>query len=258
MNGEFFTKRPAFAKRTAIAALLALAAAACAGGGNIISEDTIVRSAEEQWTEILEKAPLTNEKIYQNRTKTVANRILLAAGEDPREWRVAVFDGDEIYNAFALPNKAIGVFTGIITISETDDQLAAVLGHEVAHVRLKHGEERVNRELAPRILAGVAQIPGEVVGVDAVRTAGAIAGAGVKAGTILPFNRNQELEADLEGLNYLAEAGYDPKEAALLWREIERHHEDKGKVPEFLSTHPSGERRIKRLEEAAAELENAS
>ncbi len=241
-----------------ITACLALFAAGCASNGQIISEETIVRSAEAQWTALLEQAPLTENEGYKARTHAVAERILLAAGENPDEWRVAVFESDETFNAFALPNKAIGVFTGILTISQTDSQLATVIGHEVAHVRLKHGEERVNRELAPRILAGVAQIPGEVVGVDAVRTAGAIAGAGVKAGTILPFNRNQELEADLEGLNYLAEAGYDPKEAALLWREIERHHEDKGKVPEFLSTHPSGERRIKRLEEAAAELENAS
>lgn len=242
-----------FLKPVASAMFLILAAG-CAGGGQVISEKTIIKSAEAQWTEILENVPLSDEATYNERTHAVANRVLVAAGENPKEWRVAVFDGDEVYNAFALPNKAIGVFTGIITISGTDDQLAAVIGHEVAHVQLKHSQSRVNRELAPRILIGAAQLPGEIVGVDAVKTAGAIAGAGVSVGTVLPFSRNEELEADLEGLNYLADAGFDPEQAADLWRNMAKYNKKGGKVPEFLSTHPSDNRRIHRLEEAAAEL----
>lgn len=235
-------------------AAMALTVAACSSTGGVVSQDRIEKSAEEQWTQLLSKMALSDNETYLTRTKTVSERILNAAGENPDEWRIAVFDEDNVYNAFALPNKTIGVFSGILTISKTDDQLATVLGHEVAHVRLNHAETRVNRELAPRILIGVTSLPGEVVGVGAVKTVGAIAGAGVAAGAVLPFERNQELEADAEGLKYLAAAGFDPTQAPDLWRNISKYNKKGGGVPEFLSTHPSDERRIRKLEQAAQDL----
>ena len=127
--------------------------------------------------------------------------------------------------------------------------------HEVAHVRLKHVEARVNRSIAPNILIGVAKLPGQITGVPVVKSTGSVVGGVVQAGAVLPYNRDQEIDADTEGVTYAYKAGYDPRQAAVLWRKIEEATKAAGtSTPEFLSTHPSNERRIRALEETARDL----
>ncbi len=240
--------------KTAHAIFGAAALAACASGPSIISPEEVQNAADRQWTRLVDRGTLSADPVEIAQVERVADRILRAAGESPEEWRVAVFDEDTVYNAFALPNRSIAIFTGLLDIAETDDQLAAIIGHEVAHVRLKHAQARVNREFAPRILIGVAELPGDVIDIGPVKTVGAIAGAGVAAGTVFPFSRQEELQADRVGFEYLVAAGYDPAAAAELWRVIAEAREGMAAAPEFLSTHPSDERRIRRLDAAAEDL----
>jgi predicted Zn-dependent protease len=164
----------------------------------------------------------------------------LAVTEDDTgvsSWEVVVFK-DNTPNAFALPGGKIGVHTGILPITKTTDQLAAVLGHEIGHVIARHGNERISQN---QITQG---------GMEALtkmgkgEMAGAL-GGGAKYGVLLPFSRAHESEADLIGLEIMAKAGFDPEESVALWENMSAM--SSGKPNEILSTHPSDETRMKQL-----------
>ena len=132
-------------------------------------------------------------------------------------------------------------------MAKTPDQLAAVLGHEVAHVAAHHSNERLSRSSLAELGLGAAQV---LVGADtpARQQLLALLGLGTEVGVLLPFDRAQESEADLIGLQMMANAGFDPRESVELWREMEEASD--GAPPEFLSTHPSNATRIQQLERA--------
>lgn len=195
------------------------------------------------------------EKISTDREMTamverIGSRIAEQAKDDmpEAEWEFVVFDGDDVINAFALPGGKVGVYTGLIRVAENEDALAAVVGHEIAHVTARHGTERLSRSLA---LAGV----GVGLGVamreqdPGLRDAVLIAyGVGATVGVELPYSRLAEREADEIGLYYAARAGYDPREAIGFWQRMGAAAEGQARPPEFLSTHPSDARRIRELE----------
>ena len=148
---------------------------------------------------------------------------------------------DDTPNAFALPGCKIGVHTGLFEVVENDAQLAAVLGHEMAHVTVRHAEERMSRDV---LLNAVLQLGGAVTGADANMVQ--LAATAATLGIVLPFTREQESEADAVGLRYMARAAYDPNEAVQVWKNFERRGDNRG--PQFLSTHPSPGNRIAELE----------
>jgi len=156
-----------------------------------------------------------------------------------KNWEVVVFE-DEAANAFALPGGKIGVFTGLLEVTENQDQLAAVIGHEVAHVTGQHAVERVNRELTTRVglIGATAALGGSQGTYDLMRI-------GARLGLSLPYGRGQEREADITGLNLMAAAGFDPRASVQLWKNMGKARE--GRPPEFLSTHPSSGSRIDEL-----------
>jgi predicted Zn-dependent protease len=156
----------------------------------------------------------------------------------PKQWEVVVFQTDEP-NAFALPGGKIGVNTGILKVAKNQDQLATVLGHEVAHVLAEHANERVSQQLVAGTLMEAA---GQVMDPTTV----AALGMGAQIGVLLPFSRTQESEADLLGLDLMASAGFDPRESTRFWRNMEQA--GGGKSPEFLSTHPSDQTRSNALQ----------
>src|SRR3546814_4029948 len=145
---------------------------------------------------------------YTTRFRSI--RVLRGAGEKPADWEVVVFQGAEA-NAFALPGNNIGVYEGMLQVAKTDDQLAAVIGHEIAHVERAHAVERVNSEattqLGVQVVGGVLQASGTGGGEQEAE----LLGAGAKYGLLLPYARNQELEADRLGLITMARAGYEPR-----------------------------------------------
>ena len=163
---------------------------------------------------------------------------------DEIEWELAVFESDSV-NAFAMPGGKIGVFTGILKVTENQHQLAAVIGHEIAHVTARHSNERASRASLTGVGINVAAI---ILGGGhrgATYTAQQALSAGASMGISLPHTRSQESEADIIGLEYMAKAGFDPREAVTLWQRMDAASDKK--PPEFLSTHPASETRIESL-----------
>jgi len=164
-------------------------------------------------------------------------------------WEVRVFQ-DETANAFALPGRKIGVHTGLLQVAKNQDQLATVLGHEVGHVIARHSAERVSNQI---VAQGGAQLAGAVVGAagDPSSPLNGIAQAALglgAQGVVLKYSRTHESEADLIGLDRMAAAGFDPRESVPLWQNMEAASQG-ARPPEFLSTHPSPETRIKDLQQ---------
>lgn len=245
--------RPAPRLRGATAGALLLASlgalSGCAGdstglGLNLVSQDQLSEMGRQTWAEHVRELPPSRNATYQAAARQVSERILAAAGQNPRAWEVRVFASPQA-NAFALPGNKIGVYEGLFRYAENEAQLAAIIGHEVAHNLEEHAAERVSSQVATeagtRIL-GSALAMGGLGGADQIA---ALLGAGAQYGLILPYSRNQELESDRIGLMLMARAGYDPRAAIELWRNMSRAGE---RPPEFLSTHPGPENRIRQLE----------
>lgn len=199
------------------------------------------------WAGLKQEEKVSTNPRYTSRMNRVAPKIILAAGGNPDEWEVQVFESEQL-NAFALPGGKIGFYTGILDLMENDDQIAAVMGHEVAHVELEHSMQRAGRSNQIAALGGVASVAaGQTAN---PRTWMQLYGIGASVGNALPFSRSHESEADKRGLRYMANAGYDPVEAVRFWENMAR--QSNGAPPEILSTHPSGTTRIKELK---AEIE---
>lgn len=202
---------------------------------------------ELAFQEIQTKTALEEDPAIRRYVTCVANSLLRRSGgnADAPTWDVRVFKQDQA-NAFALPGKKIGVFTGLLNITENQDQLAAVIGHEIAHVQARHANERVSTgylaqsgsQLIAAMAGGGAKTRNNVM---------AMLGVGAQVGILLPFGRAQENEADLIGLDLMAEAGFDPRQSVRLWQNMGAAAGSR--PPEFLSTHPASETRIRQLRE---------
>lgn len=162
------------------------------------------------------------------------------------EWELVVFDDPQV-NAFALPGGKIGVYTGLLEVTENQEQLAAVIGHEVGHVIAEHGNERMSSSTligigmeATNVLLETKQIANNNLIMAAI-------GAGVQVGVQLPFSRTHESEADLIGLDLMAKAGFSPVQSVKLWQNMAKASGD-SRQPELLSTHPLPATRIANLE----------
>jgi Zn-dependent protease with chaperone function len=184
------------------------------------------------------------------RVQRVADRIEEASRRlHPRAtagfgWEWAVIDDEATVNAWALPGGKSAVYTGMLRMARSDDELAVVMGHEAAHAIARHAGERISGDLLVQgALQGTAVALGDM-SPGAHRATMAALGLGSNVGVMLPWSRMQEGEADEIGLFIAADAGYDPQAAIPLW---ERMAGQSGAPPEFLSTHPSESTRIQRL-----------
>lgn len=161
-------------------------------------------------------------------------------------WELVVFDDPQV-NAFALPGGKIGVYTGLLKVAENQDQLAAVIGHEVGHVIAEHGNERMSSST----LIGVGMdVTNQLLEANQIANNNLIMaaiGAGVQVGVQLPFSRTHETEADLIGLQLMAKSGFNPKQSVNLWQNMAKASGDK-RQPELLSTHPLPTTRIDTLQ----------
>jgi len=207
-----------------------------------VSSSEMANLASGAWSQLKQQEPTTNDPRYVNRVRRVAPKIIRAAGENPAEWEVQVFDSDQL-NAFALPGNKIGIYTGILDMMENDAQIATVIGHEVAHVKFNHSGERYSQSALAQTGLSVAQVATQ--GTQYGGMVAGVFGLGAQYGVILPFSRKHELEADRFGVRYMARAGYDPNEAIRFWRKMAAQKD--GAPPEFLSTHPADATRIEQL-----------
>ncbi|MBC8040994.1 MAG: M48 family metallopeptidase [Opitutaceae bacterium] len=186
------------------------------------------------------------------RIQRIGRRIAASVGREipNAQWEFVVFDSPTV-NAFALPGGKVGVYTGLIKLAASDDEIAIVMGHEVAHVTSRHGAERVSQNYAIAGVGMAAAIGMEVKNVDPAKRNMALAayGLGSQVGVALPFSRLHETEADSVGLRFAAGAGYDPRAGATFWKKMAA--QGGAKPPEFLSSHPADATRIANLQKLA-------
>ena len=216
----------------------------------LISGEEVEKGAQEAYSQELQKARSqgalnANAKQHQL-VQTISQRLIPHTSvfrPDATQWKWEVnVQSSEDVNAYCMPGGKIMVYTGLIEqLDATDAELAAVIGHEIAHALREHSRERISRAYAEQLaLAGVA------VATGASNTTMAIASQVSAVTFTLPHSREQEAEADRIGLELMARAGYDPNASITLWQKMAKAAG--GAPPEFLSTHPSSGSRIKDLE----------
>lgn len=215
----------------------------------LVSPQEASQMGNAAFQEVIKEEGTSDNPQYKSRLTRVSARIVSVADTPNYDWEYRVIKGDNVVNAFALPGGKIGVYTGMFRVAESDAALATVIGHEVAHVAANHGAERASAGILANLgSAGLQAALGSQN--PAVMSAIMSAyGIGVNVGGILPFSRTQEAEADRIGLIYMAEAGYDPKEAIAFWEKMQSESGGASAPPEFLSTHPSYGTRISNLKQ---------
>ena len=209
----------------------------------LLPESQEAQMGLEAYQQIKQESQVARNAELNRRVHEVGRRIAEASPHPEWEWEFTLFENPEP-NAFALPGGKVGVHTGMFKVAENDDQLAAVMGHEVAHAIARHSAERVSQGMLTQF--GVAAL-----GVATNTTYAQLAAQAATLGIILPYSRTQEAEADHIGLLYMAEAGYDPREAIALWQNFNELGGER--PPEFLSTHPAPGSRIENLQELMPE-----
>ena len=186
----------------------------------------------------------------------IGQKIAKASGRN-YAWEFRLLDAPQVVNAFCLPGGKVAVYTGILKVTENEDALAAVMGHEVAHATCNHGNERVSQgSVSETLMSGAGAFVG-LAGLSPTTKDFVLKGlnAGAAVGVLLPFSRAHETEADEVGLLYLVRAGYNPQEAPKLWERMAKLGGGEGgdavskMIGGFMSTHPASEDRAKRLRE---------
>ncbi len=238
-------------KATVAAAMTVMLLAACATSPTgrkqllLFSENEVNKMGVAAYEDIKKNQKVSTDARINRYVQCVSSALLTTLpGDEGKGWEINVFE-DDTPNAFALPGRKIGVHTGLLKAAQNQHQLAAVIGHEIGHVEAHHSGERLSVQTTAGVAATAAAI---MLGSNSSERNMAMAALGVGAtvGVILPFNRTQESEADEIGLRYMAKAGFDPNESITLWQNMAA--EGGGKAPpEFLSTHPSDETRMARL-----------
>ena len=204
-------------------------------------------SFEQQAKAAQKKKILITSGPEYERLKTIANRLIPQTAvfrDDTRNWNwgLQLIDSP-IVNATCAPGGRITFYTGIINkLNLTDDVIAAIMGHEIAHAVREHGREQVSQALAQNIISNVALAAAGAGSAQSIDAANQI----MQYVLVLPNSRQNEREADAIGLELAARGGYDPRAAITLWQKMSKESEGKN-PPEFLSTHPSNENRIKEL-----------
>lgn len=221
-----------------IMALLSACATSPLGRNQIIlvSDAEMAQMGAASFAQMKQKIPPSHDGHTSAYVQCVANAITRELGGS-QQWEVQVFDEPKTVNAFALPGGKIGVYTGLLKVAQNQDQLAAVLGHEISHVLARHSAERVSEQMATQ---GLSQVVAGTTGVDPQ-----VLGLAGNVFFLLPHSRSQESEADLLGLDLMARAGFDPRQAPELWKNMSKA--GGGAPPQFLSTHPSNDTRIQDL-----------
>jgi predicted Zn-dependent protease len=228
---------------------------------SLIPDNEMLSMSFQEYDQFLKENSLSKNRRETQMVKTVGTRIQGAVEQyfadqnlsqqlEGYEWEFNLVESDEV-NAWCMPGGKVVVYTGILPVTQDDTGLAVVMGHEIAHAIAKHGNERMSQGLLAE-LGGIALQEALRNKPDTTRQVWMTAfGLGAQVGVLLPFSRLQESEADHLGLIFMAMAGYDPRYAVGFWERMAQ--KGGGKPPEFLSTHPSDQTRIKKIEQEIPE-----
>jgi len=212
----------------------------------------------QQYNEFLKTNKISRNQEQTQMVKKVGKKIQMAVEQyftdknmsyelKDYKWEFNLIEGDE-KNAWAMPGGKVVVYEGILPITKDEAGLAVVMGHEIAHAIAKHGNERMSQGLIAQ-MGGMALSEALAEKPEKTRQLWmTVFGVGAQYGAMLPFSRFQESEADHLGLVFMAIAGYDPNEAVEVWKRMTQMKEGQT-PPEFLSTHPSDETRIRKIKE---------
>lgn len=226
----------------AVASILTACATSPMGRNQLIfmPDSQMNQMGLQAFDQMKKEKPVNKSESFNQTAQCIVNELTKGMGQN---WEVVVFE-DKTLNAFALPGAKIGVHTGMMELVDNQDQLAAVIGHEVGHVIARHSNERASQQtLTEQALNMIGQTE---YGKNPLIMAGL--GLGAQYGVLMPYSRTHESEADLIGVDLMAKAGFDPKQSVNLWEKMAQASQ--GKEPsEFLSTHPAHETRIQQLQE---------
>ena len=224
----------------------------------LLPESTLNAQAAQIYENVKNKTKLSDDKKQLEEIKVIGGRIQVAVSayfdsvnkKDPTynfQWEYILIDNDKIKNAWCMPGGKIAVYTGILKITKNKHGLAAVMGHEIAHAVAKHSVERASRALILNVgTAAVDIFSGGAISRTRQTTGVDVAGMLRHFGIDNPFGRKQEKEADYLGLIFSSLAGYDIRESVKIWERMKESFKGQ-EPPEWMSTHPSSEKRIQLL-----------
>jgi predicted Zn-dependent protease len=224
---------------------------------SLVSSASLNVAADKQYDDFLQQHKLSQNRVQTALVKRVGGRIqkavegyFRAKGEAGRlrgyDWQFNLVESEEM-NAFCMPGGRVVIYTGILPVTQDEDGLAVVVGHEIAHAVANHHSERMSHLLLVQLGGAVLS---QALKDKPERTRALLmtaVGAGASVGFVLPHSRQQEAEADELGLIFMAMAGYDPGAAVGLWQRMDKQGKGK-RPPEFLSTHPAPKTRIRAIE----------
>ena len=221
---------------------------------NMASDEEVIRLSDEAFDAMKRQYNQSRNPKYRAIVNRVGQRIAAAISWDIQnaDWEFVVFEDPNRINAFAMAGGKVGVFTGLFKIVESEEDLAVVIGHELAHVAAKHVNEKLSQEM---LIKGGGVAASIATGGQGVITRNIVLnayGLGAQVGTFA-FTRKKEMEADHIGLIYMARADYDPRTAIDFWERMHKETEGKPVPPQWLSTHPSHEDRVLLLHRHMAE-----
>mgnify|MGYP006286026945 CR=1 FL=1 len=230
---------------------------------NLVPESMVTSMSAQQYDQFLSQSNLSDDPQKVAMVKRVGARIQEAVeqfcaeycDENPfqgYEWEFNLI-ADDTVNAWAMPGGKVAVYEGILPVAQNEAGLATVMGHEIAHVFADHGQERMSQGLLVQ-MGGVALEYALQEKPEQTRSLFMTSyGLGSQVGLLLPFSRLHESEADRLGLIFMAMAGYNPEEAVGFWQRMAEAKGDAAAPPEFLSTHPADETRIRKIRELIPE-----
>jgi predicted Zn-dependent protease len=240
-------------------------------GLSLVSSEQETQLGLDSFSQLKTNTPINHDPTMNATVQRVGQKIAAVAGKDlpNAQWEFVVFDSQEA-NAFCLPGGKVGVYSGILAVTQDDAGLATVLGHEIGHAVAHHGAERMSEQMAmDKVGTYGGQILGSALSVKdptIIKYSGTAYGLGTQYGVALPHSRKQEAEADQIGIMYMARAGYDPAAAVAFWERFSDYNKQHGggqtgMFAGFTSTHPLDAERIanlkKLLPQAQAEYTKA-
>jgi len=223
----------------------------------LVSNDEVVALSLQQYQEFISTAPLESGTADAQMVTRIGSRIAKAVETfytnngyqselENYAWEFSLVKDNSV-NAFAMPGGKVVIFTGLLPVTQSEEALAVVIGHEIAHVIARHSNERLSQQIALQYGGAIA---GGLLGNSQAmqQLGGTVFGLGAQFGVMMPYARKQEYEADEIGLIVMAMAGYNPHVAVPFWTRMAQSSQG-GEVPEFLSTHPTDTKRIARITE---------